>query len=129
MSIWLAYDDTITDARVHNGGYPQFNEFRDTNSIRDMLGMAYENPEFIAAHPMDAGTASAFSALRDEANNLIADKEWDTAATDVLAMRMADFLLDNLGYNEGWTTSKQESETRKKTDFFRYLNALADKLF
>lgn len=129
MSIWLAYDDTIMDARVHNGGYPQFNEFRDTNSIRDMLNTAYENPEFITAHTMDAGTEAAFNALRDEANALIGGKVWDTEATDALALCMADFLLNNFGYNEGWTTSKQEAETRKKTDFFQYLNALADRLF
>lgn len=129
MSIWLAYDDTITDARVNNGGYPQFNEFRDTNAIRAMLVMAYENPEFIAAHPMGTGTATAFNTLRDEANALIADKVWDTVATDALAVRMADFLLDNFGYNEGWTTSEQKTETQNKTSFFKYLNDLADRLF
>ncbi len=129
MCIWLAYDDTITDARVHNGGYPQFNEFRDTGSIRGMLNSAFENAEFIAAHPMDTETAAAFEALRGEANTLIAGKVWSTEATDALALRMADFLLENFGFNEGWTTSKQEAETRKKTDFFRTLNQLADKLF
>ncbi len=126
MSVQIAYDDSITDARVHNGGFPQFNEARDTLAVREMLGTAFDNSGFIAEHPMSSEVSAGFYALRDEANTLLAEKVWNAAATDDLSCRMADFLKEHFGISGKWTTSRQAQTNNSLTVLFRQLNRLVD---
>lgn len=37
LCIDIAIDKSITDARVNNGGYPQFNQYRDNKGLRDRI--------------------------------------------------------------------------------------------
>jgi|GEM_PF-1343125 len=129
MCVQIAYDDRITDARVNNGGFPQFNEYRDTKAIRKMLGTAFNNGEFIAEHPMTDEVSARFYALRDEANALLNEKVWDAAATDELSYRMADFLKGHFGITGDWTTSRQAKTNSAAADIFRRLNRLVDMIF
>lgn len=128
MCVQIAYDDSITDARVNNGGFPQFNEARDTIAIREMLGTAFNNGGFIAEHPMADDVSAGFYALRDEANALLAEKVWSAAATDELSYRMADFLEEHFNVTGNWTTSSQAKERDTLTGIFKYLNKLTDKI-
>ena len=128
MCVQIAYDENITDARIHNGGFPQFNEYRDTRAIREMLNIAFENADFIAAHEMSGAVAAEFAALRDKAKALLADKNWNTKATEDLSYEMADFLKEQ--FNTGsWTTSRQAKTRNTAESIFKYLNKATDKIF
>ena len=37
LCIDIATNKSITDARVNNGGYPQFNQYRDNKGLRDRI--------------------------------------------------------------------------------------------
>ncbi|MEI6578585.1 MAG: hypothetical protein WCN92_03890 [Eubacteriales bacterium] len=126
MCIQIAYDDNITDARTNNGGFPQFNEYRDTKAILEMLGTAFENSDFISAHTMSVDVAAEFNALRDKANALLTDKVWNAKETDELSSEMADFLKENFDVTGNWTTSSQTKARSTAEGIFKYLNKLTD---
>jgi pimeloyl-ACP methyl ester carboxylesterase len=130
LCVQIAFDDNITDARINNGGFPQFNEFRDTAPIRSMLNDVFENADFIADHPMEADLAAEFFALRDEAHELLAQRVWDAAKTDALTNKMADFLEENFGLKKDlWPTSKQVRAKETASGVFGFLNRVTQLFF
>lgn len=130
LCVQIAYDDNITDARVNNGGFPQFNEFRDTAPIRSMLNDVFENTGFMADNPMAAELAAEFFALKGEAHELLAQRVWDAAKTDALTNKMADFLEENFGLKKDlWPTSKQARARESASGVFGFLNRLTQLFF
>lgn len=72
LCVELLGNDEITDARVHNGGYPQFNEYRDLRKIERLI-KAYEEADLDG---LSAAKRSSLDSAYSEAKELLAKKEW-----------------------------------------------------
>lgn len=130
LCVQIAYDDNITDARINNGGFPQYNEYRETAPIKAMLRKAFENQDFIDQNPMDAELEREFFALRDQARDLLAQRVWSAAQTDALTNKMADFLEENFDLTgSSWPTSSQETTRQNATGVFSFLNRMVEVFF
>ncbi len=66
-------DKTIKDARVNNGGYPQFNEYRDLSQIESLIRRYEEN----GYEGKNAGVDEAYS----QAVNLLKERKWSQEET------------------------------------------------
>ncbi len=78
MCVQLATDPSITDARENNGGYRQFNEYRDLSEIESMLARYAKLEE--AGELSDADKAAVAPAV-EEALAFLAKREWSADET------------------------------------------------
>lgn len=77
MCVELVTNDEIKDARVNNGGYPQFLEYRNLKQIEDMI-RRYEETDLDA---LDSADRAAVDAGYEKALALLEDKSWTAAET------------------------------------------------
>ena len=77
MCVELVTNDEITDARVNNGGYPQFLEYRNLKTIEDMI-RRYEEADLDS---LDADKRAAVDTGYEKALALLEDKSWTEAET------------------------------------------------
>lgn len=73
LCIDLVSNDEITDARVNNGGYPQFLEYRDLSTIESLM-RAVEEADLSTLSDSDR---AAVEAVYEKAVELLADRAWD----------------------------------------------------
>lgn len=73
LCIDLVSNDEITDARVNNGGYPQFLEYRDLSTIESLM-RAVEKADLSTLSDSDR---AAVEAVYEKAVELLADRAWD----------------------------------------------------
>lgn len=78
LCIELVSDESITDARVNNGGYPQFLEYRDLSVIEGYMRDIDETD--LSALP--AEDRAALEEMYARAEELLADRAWNTAETE-----------------------------------------------
>lgn len=93
----LITDKSITDARVNNGGYPQFNEYRDLSVVEKLI-QTYENTDLDS---LKASDREALDKAYEDAKALLASREWSQAKTTEVekafykAMNKAKILPDS----------------------------------
>ncbi len=138
MCVHIAYDDSIKDARVNNGGYPQFNEYRYTKtlagshatSLGGLLGKAFVddectiiNTEYLNKfNPTDA-QRKEFEAAAREAADAFLSKNWDAEATKKAEIRLLDIMKELGMDDEGkwFFDSKQTSLEKTLNDILNFL--------
>lgn len=74
LCVSLLLDKDIKDARTENGGYPQFNEYRDLSTVESLVN-AYEGNNL-------AGKDSKVDEAYAKAKELLAKREWSQDETD-----------------------------------------------
>ena len=76
LCIQIAIDKEITDSRVNNGGYPQFNGYRYTNTLEKLI----KNYESLTEEQLSAlkpAKREALTAAYETAVQVLNDKNWD----------------------------------------------------
>ncbi len=117
MCIHIALDDDIKDARVNNGGYSQFQDYRDSSMLNELKNMLNKviftdvenrvyNMELInSANPTDAQLQELYK-ISEEAIEVLNTHSWDNEKATDVRNRMVD-LLDELELNTfDYETSK-----------------------
>lgn len=74
----LITDKSITDARENNGGYPQFNEYRDLRTVEDLI-KRYENADLSG---ITGSKREAIDKGYEDAKALLASRTWSQEKTD-----------------------------------------------
>lgn len=94
LCIQIASNPSITDARVNNGGYPQFNEYRYLGDIESLM-WKYGEADLSS---LSAEKLAAVEAVYADAEALLASRVWSQAEADKVeealysAMHKADLL-------------------------------------
>lgn len=74
LCVSLLTDKSITDARINNGGYPQFTEYRDLREIESLM-RRYNEKDF-------AGKNEAVDKAYADAVALLANRDWKASETE-----------------------------------------------
>lgn len=75
LCIDIATNKSITDARVNNGGYAQFNEYRDNKGLRDVINTySYLDKAWLSA--LSAEDKAELDSLYETAVNEMAKRTW-----------------------------------------------------
>ena len=75
LCIDIAINKSITDARVNNGGYSQFNEYRDNKGLRDVIN-TYKNLSEEELALISEEDKAELDALYETAVNEMAKRTW-----------------------------------------------------
>ncbi len=75
LCIDIAINKSITDARVNNGGYSQFNEYRDNKGLRDVIN-TYKNLSEEKLASISEEDKAELDALYETAVNEMAKRTW-----------------------------------------------------
>lgn len=88
MCVHLAFDENIKDARVNNGGYPQFNNYRDTSDLQRLVGYVYtaasgytEYTKTVKDAQLSQDKLAKLDSVARNAANVLEAKYWDPEAT------------------------------------------------
>lgn len=90
LCVELVTDENITDARVNNGGYPQFLEYRDLSTIEGYMRKIDETD--LSALPAD--DRAAIEEMYAKAVELLADRAWNTAEAEALEEEFTNVMND-----------------------------------
>ncbi len=125
--VQVVLDESITDARVNNGGYPQFNNFRDSKGLNGAIHNAggqdgYNEEKLNAANP-GAEQREEFIAAYNNAVSVYKKTVWDAAECDAARDRLNNIMAE-IGMTEG--SDKSEFEM-KALDVITYLLSGASK--
>ncbi len=90
LCVELVTDENITDARVNNGGYPQFLEYRDLSTIEGYMRKIDETD--LSALPAD--DRAAIEEMYAKAVALLADRAWNTAEAEALEEEFTNVMND-----------------------------------
>lgn len=126
LCIDIAINKEITDARVNNGGYAQFNEYRDNKGLRDVINKYKSiNEEQMAA--ISAEDKAELDALYETAVNELGKRTWsyDNAKNAEIALYTK---LYDLGFAKDKPFEKYELNG-KLTPVFKTLSDLMLKLY
>lgn len=109
--VTIVLDESITDARVNNGGYPQFNNFRDSKGLYGAIYNAggpggYNEEKLNAANPT-AKQREEFIAAYNNAVSVYNKTVWDAAECDAAKDRL-NAINAELGFSEASDQSKAE---------------------
>lgn len=97
LCVQLLTDKSITDVRVNNGGYPQFNEYRDLSEIESLIRKYDE----VDKSKVNKSKLEACEKSYNEAKDLLAKREWSQDEAKKVekefykAMEKAKLLSDN----------------------------------
>lgn len=80
LCIDLVSNDEITDARVNNGGYPQFLEYRDLSTIEKLMNKVEEAD----LSTLSESDREAVEAVYAKAVELLAERAWDAEEAKAL---------------------------------------------
>ncbi len=106
MCVQLVTDKSITDARENNGGYPQFNRYRNLETVKKLMNKYSE-------YDLDSLSDSDYVAVTEayeECVNLIMGREWSQEYTDI-----AEMGLYNAMYNAKMLSKNDDSPFVKYT--------------
>ncbi len=111
--VTVILDESITDARVNNGGYPQFNNFRDSKGLNGAIYNAgglegYDEEKLNAANP-SAEQREEFIAAYNNAVTVFNKTVWDAAECDTARDRLNKIMADI-----GMTGQPDQSEAELK---------------
>lgn len=81
----ICVNKDIKDARVDNGGYPQFNEYRDLTEIRKLI-KTYENADLST---LSDEQKTAVDAAYEKAVKLVESRSWSQSETDEVAVEFS----------------------------------------
>ena len=81
MCVQLVTDKSITDARTNNGGYLQFNEYRDLRTVERLIRTYEAALKNGALDALDADTRAAVEKGYEDAQKLLASRTWSAAET------------------------------------------------
>lgn len=90
LCIDLVSNDEITDARVNNGGYPQFLEYRDLSTIEKYMRIVDEAD----LSTLSESDRAAVEAVYAKAVQLLADKAWDAEKAKALEEEFTTVMND-----------------------------------
>ena len=131
LCVQIAVNKDITDARVNNGGYKQFNNYRYTKKLVE-LTRDYENltPEQLAGIPK--AKRDALDQAYQNGVNVLADMDWDYDTA-----RQAEIDLYTAMYKAKVLTNQDTADSPYKKyvgytvveSFFKKLSDLTTKLF
>ncbi len=76
MCVQLMTDKNITDARENNGGYPQFNEYRDLGNIEKYMKKYNECKENGKLDALSEAEKTALDTAYDDSVKLLANRTW-----------------------------------------------------
>lgn len=126
LCIDIATDKSITDARVNNGGYAQFNEYRDNKGLRNVINK-YKGLSEEKLATISAGDKAELDALYETAVNEMAKRTWsyDDAKNAEIALYTK---LYDLGFEDEAPFSKYELNGYL-TPIFRTLSNIMLKLY
>ncbi len=80
LCVQLVTDKSITNARENNGGYKQFNEYRDLSTIERLIEV-YDNTD---KSKLSTSEKEACDNAYDDAKTLLAKREWLQSETDIV---------------------------------------------
>lgn len=126
LCIDIATDKSITDARVNNGGYAQFNEYRDNKGLRNVINK-YKGLSEEKLATISAGDKAELDALYETAVNEMAKRTWsyDDAKNAEIALYTK---LYDLGFEDEAPFSKYELNGYL-TPIFRTLSNIMLKVY
>ncbi len=106
LCVDIATNKSITDARVNNGGYTQFNEYRDNKGLRDVINTYNRLTEEQIAS-ISAEDKTELDALYNSAVNEMAKRSWsyDNAKNTEIALYTK---LYDLGFEDDDPFTKYE---------------------
>ena len=78
MCVQLVTDKEITDARKNNGGYPQFNEYRDLSTVKKLM----EDYRRSDLSSLSEQKRNEVTAAYEDCENLLLSRNWAQAETD-----------------------------------------------
>ena len=78
MCVQLVTDKDITDARENNGGYPQFNEYRDLSTVKKLM----EDYRKINPDSLPEAKRNEVTAAYEECEKLLESRTWSQSETD-----------------------------------------------
>lgn len=78
MCVQLVTDKSITDARENNGGYPQFNEYRDLTTVKKLME-SYEKSDLSS---LPEQKRNEITAAYEGCEKLIQNRTWSQSETD-----------------------------------------------
>ena len=119
--VQVVLDESITDARVNNGGYPQFNNFRNSKGLNGVIYNAgghdgYDEEKLNAANPT-AEQREEFIAAYNNAVAVYNKTVWDADECDAAIDR-----LESIMQEIGMVAAPEESEAEMKfMDIISYL--------
>lgn len=98
MCVMIAADESITDARVNNGGYPQFNTYRDSKELYKTIGKAgglngYNEQALNEAEPTDEQRAEFVEAY-ENAVTVYNKTVWNPEESDAAILRLQTVMGD-----------------------------------
>ncbi|MBE6782627.1 MAG: alpha/beta hydrolase [Ruminococcaceae bacterium] len=126
LCIDIAINKSITDARVNNGGYAQFNEYRDNKGLRDVI-RTYENLTEEELASVSAEDKAELDALYNSAVTEMAKRTWsyDNAKNIEIALYTKFY---DLGYKDEKPFVRYELNG-KLTPFFKALSDFMLKVY
>ncbi len=122
LCIDIAINKEITDARVNNGGYAQFNEYRDNKGLRDRI-RKYESLTEEQFASISAEDKTELDALYKTAKEEMAKRTWSYDAAKNAEIALYTKLYD-LGFEDEKPYDKYEKNEKltpvfkKISDFF-----------
>ena len=78
MCVQLVTDKSITDARENNGGYPQFNEYRDLTTVKKLM----EDYRKIDLNSLSSQKRSEVTAAYEDCEELLKSRTWSQSETN-----------------------------------------------
>ncbi len=96
LCIDIATNKSITDARVNNGGYPQFNQYRDNKGLRDRI-YTYEHLEEEQIASVSAEDKAELDAAYQKAVDELAKRAWNYDEAKAIEVELYTKLYD-LGF-------------------------------
>ena len=126
LCIDIAINKDITDARVNNGGYAQFNEYRDNKGLRDVINR-YKGITEEKMSAIPAADKAELDALYDSAVSEMAKRTWSYNDAKNTEIALYTKLYD-LGFASEKPSEKYKSN-EKLTSFFKTLSDLMIKFY
>lgn len=122
LCVALVTDKTITDARVNNGGYPQFNEYRNLKTIESLINR-YNTNEY-------AGKDEAVDKAIEAAKALKESKVWSQSEASQVEETLYR-AMDKAGMLSDDATSPfvKYKLLPALTEFFRKISDIFKKIF
>ena len=129
LCVQLAIDKNITDARVNNGGYPQFNNYRDLRETENLM-YTYENLGEDVMASLDADGAAELTSAYENAKKVYEKRAWDPDEALEAEKRLykAFYELDLLGDKAKSPYAKYEV-TPNAEKFLKGLSDFTTKIF
>lgn len=122
LCVDILVNDDIKDARVNNGGYPQFTEYRDLSTVENLI-YRYNKENYAGK---DKNTDTAY----EKALDLLANKVWSQAETTEVekelytAMKKAKMLP-----KDSDSPFVKYDFLPKLTDFFKFISDIYQFIF